>query len=599
MTMPRLSEIEEQLAQPQDGLTAFPCAVLRNVTIEGLEPYLRYTARRDGLDLQCEWGEFDNILQEASGGGRGVISTDTHAVLVCLWLPAFSELFGAAFPRANVAQLRDEMERVGTYCAMVIRALRERTKAPILWMGFESPAWPSYGIADVGMPVGHRAAIDELNRMVSSELLVAGNAFLVDTSLCSARVGAAQFYDWRYWYMARSPYSRSALAELATEIAKYVRALAGRARKCLVLDCDNTMWGGIVGEDGLDGIKIGVEHPGAAFRDFQQEILNLYHRGVILAICSKNNEQDVAEVFRSRPEMVLREEHFAVMRVNWRDKAANLREIASEIGIGLDSLVFIDDSEFEVNLVRSALPEVETLLFPAARASENHSRLASCGLFDTLSVTDEDRARGQMYRAEVARKALRVTATDMGEYLRSLEMRLTIQEIAEGDLDRAAQLCQRTNQFNLTTRRYARDDLALLASTPGTILRQMRLADRFGEYGVIGLAIMKVNEGNGVFDTFLMSCRALGRGVETAFLTVCADAMAKQGARTIRGCYIPTKKNAQVSEFFAQHGFDRVGDDGSARWFQREWRRGDLELSQHLAISNLAPDGDLTEDANG
>jgi len=585
MTFPRLAEIETELALPANDLVSFPCAFLRNVTLEGVAPYMRYAARRDGLDLELRWGAYDNILQEALGGGSGVVGSGERAIVVSLWLPAFSEQLGLAFAQAKPAEVEAEVARVQEYIAATLCALRARSAAPILWLGFEPPAWPSYGILDATMSHGHRAVIRGLNAYLATELASAGNAWFIDSAQCLERVGARQFYDWRYWYMAHSPFSRAGMAELASEIGKHVRALAGRTRKCLVLDCDNTLWGGIVGEDGIDGIRIGGEHPGSSYREFQQEALNLYSRGVILALCSKNNHDDVLEVFRTRPEMILREEHISSIRVNWQDKATNIREIAAELNIGLDSMVFADDSEFEINLVRSELPEVETMLLPAAQSAENRARLASCGLFDAMALTDEDRARGQMYRAEVARQTLRAHATDMGEYLASLEMRIVVQEVGDDDLDRVAQLCLRTNQFNLTTHRHTRDELAAIAAKPANSLHLLKLSDRYGDYGTIGFCMTMVQGAEAIVDTFLMSCRALGRGVETAFLATCAAAAHRKGGTVLRGAYIPTKKNALVADFYPRHGFQPIEREGAGQWYELDWNLGRIAVPPYLTVT--------------
>jgi FkbH-like protein len=577
MIFPRLSEIENALSSQNPSHASFELAVLRNVTLEGLEPYLRYVGMLDGLRHVIHWGDYDNILQEANGLGSGIVNENTQAVLVFLWLPAFSEILGFTFASSSSQKITDELARVRAYCTSTLRALRERSAVPILWLGFEPSAWPSFGIADTQSPpagVSQREVIADLNAFVARELNNVGNGWLVDTSQCLERVGAKDFYEWRYWNIARAPFGLKALAELAGEVQKHLRAETGRVRKCLILDCDNTLWGGIVGEDGVSGILIGPEHPGNAYREFQLEVLNLHHRGVILGLCSKNNYEDVMEVLRTRSEMVLREEHFAIMRINWQDKVLNLREIADELNISLDSIVFADDSDFEVNLVRKALPEVTTLHVPAARSYENRGLLLSGGWFDTHALTDEDRSRSKMYRADTHRKQLAASITDIGDYLKSLEMHLTVAPVTEAELDRAAQLCQRTNQFNLTTRRYSRDELAAYMASPASTMMLLRLSDRFGDYGTVGfcLAIQSGSVAN--FDVFLMSCRALGRDAETAFLALCAETVSKKGASIITGSYLPTKKNGQVANFYQRHGFSTVAEFENEYKFSLHWEQG-------------------------
>ncbi len=582
MIFPSLALMEEERSRPVGELRPFACAILSNVTIDLLEPYLAYAARREGMDLSVAKGDFDNILQEAMGGGSGAVNESAQAIIVTLWLPAFSNILGFAFAQASPAAVAEEIARVSDYCAATIRALRQRSAVPILWISFERPAWPAYGIADAAMPVSHSRAIDELNAGVAERLKEARNAYLVDLGACQQRVGANNFYDWRYWHIASAPFTRDALGEIAWQTFRFLRALTGRTKKCLVIDCDNTLWGGIVGEDGIDGIKLGDASHGSAYRDFQREVLNLYHRGVVLAICSKNNLADVTEVLQKHPGMLLREEHFAVMRANWEDKAANIRAIASELGLGLDSLVFVDDSEFEANLVRSMLPEVEVLLVSSNQPARNWQVLAECGLFDSLQLSEEDRSRGQMYRAEAKRKELKAGAIDLNEYLRSLEMRIEARAIQGDEMERAAQLTQRTNQFNLTTVRLTRDELQQRLASGGYILRSLRLADRFGDYGTIGFAMIRAGE-TAVIELFLLSCRALGRGVETAFLSVCVDDARKAGAQTVVGRYVPSKKNGQVAEFFSTHGFVPVSEDGGVKSFRFDIGKGEIKVPGHFS----------------
>ena len=587
MIYPRLADIEDIVNSQSQNYPTFKMAVLRNVTLEGMDLYLRYASMQDGLSLELQWGDYDNILQEANGLGSGIINPETQAIIVCLWLPAFSNILSFSFAAATPNQIEVEVVRIREYCSATLRALRQRSSAPILWLSFEPPAWPSYGILDARPPSGggQRAIIAELNAFLIDELDKIGNARLVDTGQCLERVGAKEFYDWRFWHMARAPYGRSAMAEFSREVQKHVRAQVGRVRKCLILDCDNTLWGGVVGEDGVKGIKIGADHAGTAYQEFQMEVLNLHHRGVILGLCSKNNLEDVLEVLHTRRDMLLQEEHFAVMRVNWQDKATNLREIALELNIGLDSIVFVDDSDFEINLVRESLPEVIALQVSAARPYENRTLLLQGGWFDSHVLTEEDRLRAKMYRAEVKRKNLADSITDIDDYLQSLQMNITVEDVTDADLDRVAQLCQRTNQFNLTTKRYSRDELAIHKVSPESTLLLLRLSDRFGDYGVIGFCLA-VNSGSDLYlDTFLMSCRALGRGVETAFLALSCEAAAAENTSRVIGSYIPTKKNAQVAHFYQQHGFKTLAVTDDKIDLSFKWERGSIIVPPHFNLN--------------
>jgi FkbH-like protein len=317
------------------------------------------------------------------------------------------------------------------------------------------------------------------------------------------------------------------------------------------------------------------------------EVLNLYHRGIILGLCSKNNLEDILEVLDERSEMVLKKEHFAIMKVNWQDKVKNLREIASELNIGLDSIVFVDDSDFEINLVQKSLPEVTTVQISSEKPYENRMCLLQGGWFDSHVLTEEDRLRAKMYRAEVERKNLASSITDMSEYLESLKMKLTLEVVTEADLDRVAQLCQRTNQFNLTTKRYSRDEIAIHRASPASTPLLLRLSDRFGDYGIIGFCLA-INKGEDLhLDTFLMSCRALGRGVETAFLAMSCQAAATEETLRVIGSYSPTKKNTQVANFYLNNGFSLLDETNNEIKFSLEWKADCILVPPHFNTNKL------------
>jgi FkbH-like protein len=385
---------------------------------------------------------------------------------------------------------------------------------------------------------------------------------------CLMNVGAKRFYDPRYWHIAKAPYAREALQEIANEAFKYIRPLRGKNKKCLILDCDNILWGGIIGEDGLAGITLGKTHPGSAYYEFQQEIVNLYHRGIILALCSKNNEADVWEVFDQHPDMVLRREHIATAQINWYNKAQNLRQVAEDLNIGLDSIVFMDDSAFEVNLIRQMLPEVEAIHLPEDRVVEYRDILASGGWFDTLTLSEEDRQRGAMYQAEAVRKRLLAESTDLESYYRSLDMVLEIRLANEFSIPRIAQLTQKTNQFNLMTRRYSDADITRLSGSETADVISLRLQDRFGDAGIVGVCILKYEDKTALIDNFLFSCRALGRGVEDAFLVQSLKRAKLRGSQVAIGEYRATAKNDQVKEFYPTQGFRPLAAEDSIQRYE-------------------------------
>jgi len=553
--------IQETLNQTDmKSLPALNISVLRNIMIEPIEPYLRYHAYNIGFNAQIKFGEYDNIMLEAVGRQDFILDRKTDVILVFMILDTLSWSLARNFTELQQKQVQAEVDRIQEFITTVLAGVRDQTDAMILWHGFESPVYPSLGIYDSQTNTGQLAVIQGLNAFLKDSLVRHQNAYFVNMNLCRARVGAKNFYDVRYWHIGRAPYTREALSEIAGDDFKYIRALKGKNKKCLVLDCDNTLWGGVIGEDGLSGIKLGKTHPGSAYYEFQQEIVNLYHRGVIIALCSKNNEADVWEVFRKHPDMILKEAHIAVAQINWQDKAANLRQIATDLNIGLDSIVFMDDSEFEINLIRQVLPEIEAIHLPANKAIEYRSILSSCGLFDTLTISDEDRMRGAMYKAETHRKKMMVQITDMNEYYKSLGMIVEIRFADEFSLPRIAQLTQKTNQFNLTTRRYSEADIKTLAESETADVLYVKLQDNYGDSGIVGVCILKYHERRAICDTLLLSCRVLGRGVEDAFLIHAEKLAFKKDCVDIIGEYYKTKKNAQVENFYGNKGFEQISD---------------------------------------
>ncbi|WP_051445302.1 HAD-IIIC family phosphatase [Desulfocurvus vexinensis] len=573
------SELQAELdAADWSGCEPLRLAVLRNVVLEPMAPALRHLLRQAGLRAELDFGQYDTVMQEALGPG-GPVGPDTGCVLVAEALELLDPELVRGFAALEPGAVRARCDAVLDHARAVLAALRGRTQAPVLWCGYETPVHPALGVLDAQGPGGQLDAVRGLNAGLRALLAEFPNAFFVDLDLCLARVGAERFFDRRWWYRARAPYALAGLAAVAREVAALVRALRGRARKCLVLDCDGVLWGGVVGEDGPGGIHLGPGHPGAAYVDFQRAVQSLAARGVVLALCSKNNEADVWEVFRSHPGMVLGEQDIAAWRIDWNDKAGNIEALARELNLGLDAMVFVDDSAFEAGLVRARLPEVAVLHLPAEGATGNADTLAGCGLFDTLSRSAEDRARGVMYRGEARRRRLRAEVPDLDAYLRSLDMRLDVRVAAgpgdagpadAGALARVAQLTQKTNQFNLTARRRSADDVRALAASPGHLVAWVALEDRFGAMGIVGAAIAVLDgRGGAQLDTFLLSCRALGRGVETAFLAGVLAALRARGAAQATGLFVPTARNAQVRDFYPAHGFapeGAAGQDGALRF---------------------------------
>ncbi len=554
-TMPTLKEMLEAVAAAD--LSAAPSvrvAVLGNVTTDVLAPYLQYQGMRAGLRVEIAQGGYDTLAQEALAERSELLAAAKVVLVLLNGRTAAPDLFlgYASLDAERVSATSGALlDRVAT----IARGIRRQTPALIVWCGLETPLEPAFGVTDASMPHGQVQCIARLNSGIRDVLHEIGNAYLLDVDRLVAVRGAADFYDERLWALARVPYAAAGLATLAEAATRFWRALAGRARKCLVLDCDDVLWGGVLGEEGLSRIKLSRTHPGEAYRNIQQVAVNLFHRGVAIALCSKNNEADVWEVFDRHPDMVLRREHIAAHRINWKDKASNLVELARELNIGADSLVFVDDNPFEIEMVRAMLPEVETIHVPAERITSAAETLARSGLFDTLSLTEEDKQRGRMFLEAAERRREQAVAADPEAYLASLGVTIVVERAQPVHYARMAQLSQKTNQFNLTTRRYSEGDIRGFAESPDSAALCCTVSDRFGSLGLVGICLLKFSPEETEIDTLLMSCRALGRGAENAMMHAVHSMAKVRGAARLTSLWIPTAKNAPAKDYLPALGF--------------------------------------------
>jgi len=368
--------------------------------------------------------------------------------------------------------------------------------------------------------------------------------------------------------LAKLPFASAYLPLYAEHVGRTIAAQRGKSRRCLILDLDNTVWGGIIGDDGLEGIVIGQgDATGEAHLDVQQTALALRDRGIVLAVSSKNNDEIARQPFREHPEMLLKEEHLAVFQANWNDKATNITAIAKELALGLDAMVFLDDNPVERNLVRGMLPQVAVPELPDNPALYTRYLLAG-GFFEAVAFSDEDRKRAEFYQDNARRVALQQQVGDLDAYLVSLAMKITFQAFDDTGRSRITQLINKSNQFNLTTKRYSEDEVKDAQYSPDCFTLQVRLADVFGDNGMISVIICRRNGEDWEIDTWLMSCRVLGRKVERAVLQEILSQARQQGIKRLLGVYIPTERNQLVEEHYAKLGFthEATDPDGNSHW---------------------------------
>jgi len=504
-----------------------------------------------GFDIGCEilTGEYDQYQQEIRDPSSRLAKFRPEIVVLAVNWRSLGLLDETADPAATVRNLIDGM-------AALWRTCQHRYRAAVIQLNFEIPEVDPLGRLSAASPGGRARVIHTLNLELWDAAQQARVAVL-DVEQLAAATGKRNWSDPGMWIAAKQYPTTDAVPLLTRNLAALVRAVCGLTSKCAVLDLDGTLWGGVIGEDGLDGIRLGGDAEGEAYTAFHQYLLGLRRRGIPLAVCSKNNEDDARSVFRRHPETVLKEDDFAVFLANWEPKPDNLKKIAAMLNIGVDSLVFLDDNPVERNLVRRELPDVEVPELPddPARYAE---ALHATYLFESLSLTDEDRRRADTYRDNVLRTELAAGSTNLDDYLVSLRMKVDLRPFDETNLPRIVQLINKTNQFSLTTRRTTASEVMAWMQDPACYTQFMRLQDRFGDSGVTG-AMVAVREGETLrIVNWLMSCRVLGRRIENLMLASLMQHARRAGAAAVIGEYLPTAKNGQTAELFDRFGFERI-----------------------------------------
>jgi len=541
-------------------------AILRSFTVEPMVPMLRAAALAHGIDLEVHLGEFNAYAQEILDGASPLYRFGPDAVVLAVQTRDLAPGLWREYARMSEAERSTEVNDTIGRLQGWVRAFREHSRAALVIHSLETPAIPAEGVFDSQAEQNQAQMIRQINSALRRIAREHRGVYILDYDALTARHGRQNWGDERKWLTVRLPVASANLPHLVGEWLRFLHPLTGRVAKCIAMDLDNTLWGGVIGEEGMAGIQLGPEYPGAAFQEMQRVLADLARRGILLAVCSKNNPEDALEALANHPGMLLRPKDFACLRINWEDKARNLREIARELNIGIDSVAFVDDNPVERQRIREQVPEALVI-----ELSPDPMRFAQavrdCPYFERLALSEEDRQRGEYYAAERARAELASSVRTKQDFYRSLEQVAEIAPANSSTLARVAQLTQKTNQFNLTTRRYSEQQIAEMAECPGWRVWSLRVSDRYADNGLVGVAITRKEGDRCEIDTFLLSCRVIGRTVETALLAhIAADARAR-GARRLEGWFLPTKKNAPAKDFYRVHGFEVAGQsDAGMLW---------------------------------
>lgn len=577
----------EKLHSREPGLFAErSLLILRNFTVEPIEPFLRVAGYRGGLALDISYSGYDPGASAEISEESGM---ELDAALILLRLeelaPALVDDFLVLSPDAIAELGTQAVEQV----MLLARRVRASSRAAVLVHNFVTPVSPPAGLTDAQDPGGLSNTVRRMNVELAERVRAVDGTYILDADHLLADLGLRHSIDTRGARLADAPLTTDALRTLADSQIRHILALRGPVAKCVIVDCDNTLWAGVVGEDGISGLAMGQTATGVRHRDLQRQLVDLRRRGVVLAIVSKNEPNDVLEVLRCHPDCLLGEDDFAAVRINWQDKAENLISLADELTLSLDHMLFIDDNPVECEWVRRRLPQLRVIQWP--EDLHGGRTLDDLGLFDTLQITKEDRARTSMYQAESKRRAAKDGATTVEAYLRSLNMVATIGQPRPHHLPRISQLTLRTNQFNLTTRRHDLASLEALVAAPQREVLWLSLRDRFGDSGMIGCGMLHHLEQTAIIDALLLSCRVIGRGAEEVLVHALAKLAQEMGAQQLLGEYIPSKRNGQVKDFYERLGFEGPEELHETNVWRWDLSRGLPSLPAWLTVCD--PDGVL------
>jgi FkbH-like protein len=562
----RLAQAIEKARRQPNGLaplSPFRLGILSNSTTELMLPSLVATGARYGFALECVPAGYGQAVQAALAPGLEMSVSKLDAVLVAIDYRGYPLDVQPGNRTAAKMAVEASLAQIET----IRRGIRAAGAVCIV-QNLAPPVETCFGGLDKALAGTLRGTIEELNARIAASA-AENRDILLDVAGLATTVGLVNWHSPEQWNLAKLPFSSTYTPLYADHVARTIAALRGKSRRCLVLDLDNTLWGGVIGDDGPEGIRIAQgDATGEAFLSVQRYALALRERGVVLAVSSKNQDEVARKPFREHPEMLLREKDIAVFQANWNDKATNIKAISEELSLGLESLVFLDDNPAERALVRSFLPQVAVPELPDDPALYART-LSAAGYFDSVTFSDEDMKRAEFYQENGRRVELQNQFADLNSYLESLNMVITFQPFDALGRARIAQLINKSNQYNLTTKRYTEADVAAFEADPEALTLQVRLNDTFGDNGMISVVICRTDgRDKWEIDTWLMSCRVLSRRVESAVLQELLAEARRAGIRKLIGKFIPTERNRIAEQHYAKLGFVEVErlPEGSSIW---------------------------------
>jgi FkbH-like protein len=568
-----IHQLDRALGQTDHGIPSsfayLRLAIIGSATLNHLIPGVRVAGLRYRCLFDVHVGGYGQFRHEVFDFASSLHQFAPRLVLLSI---TARDILGEVPLSASEAEAEAVLTRAVDDLLEIWQSIRVSLKASVIQQTFLDLSPPIFGSLDRLVPGAPARLVLRLNDMIAAAAKEHG-VMLLDIAGQVQREGLDTWFDVRHWLQAKQEIAPEAASMYGELVARIIAAQSGATRKCLVLDLDNTLWGGVIGDDGIEGLVLGPgSAEGEAFAALQHYAKQLKERGIILAICSKNEAAVAEAAFREHPEMILKRSDITAFVANWDDKAENLKRIATMLNIGIDSLVFVDDNPVERARVRGALPMVAVPEMPED-PSYYIRTIASAGYFESLTFTREDRERSDLYAKDAERDAILRESRSLEDFLSGLELSVTYSPFAKNDLERVTQLINKTNQFNTTTRRYTADEIATIAATSEYITLQFRLADRLGDNGIVSTMIFasKPEEPGALeLENWVMSCRVFGRELEYEAMNIAVELALQRNARAIFADYLPTPKNTVIKNLYAGLGFSPAGStngaNGATRW---------------------------------
>lgn len=526
----------------------YEIGIISNVTVNSFKEILEYSCRLNQIEPKIEIGNFDNIVQDSA------VLNNKDLVIIFYDILNIVDQVSEFFEDLEEEKYNNLKIKLFSEIDIIFENLKNT--ASVIFNSFSSVYFNNNNVQISKIEI----FVKELNIYVEHKKT--RNVSIINIDKLFSNIGFKQSIDYRFYHSSKAPYTLAFFKNYVAAIETVYLRNTGKLKKAIIFDCDNTLWKGVIGEDGMEGIDMSPTSKSGKFYHLVQRIaVFLSKRGVIVCLCSKNNEQDVLDVLRNHKDMILTENHILIKKVNWIDKASNLRAIASELNIGVDSLVFVDDSNFEINLVKEQVPEIFTIQVPTSISDYPDLILKNVFTYFNLVLNSEDAKKTEMYKQQFDRETSKSAFSSIEDYLASLEIELTVVKNDKALIPRIAQLTQKTNQFNLTTYRYTESQVEQFTADKKYEVYAMFVKDKFGDNGLTGVCIAKEDEKdpkNMILDSLLMSCRIIGRNIELVYVSHIIKDLENIGYLTLTADYIPTKKNAHVEDFYEKVGLNLI-----------------------------------------